>query len=339
MQNISSPSDKKNNPQETQFNEAKRRLRQLREKLEKENQEKLISDTTSNKFRIQYLERERELEESFALKESQLADREKFLQKQTAELDAKRLDHERKLEVHRANIKSDWKIIEDERKSNDDKLRMRLNEVANERKQETEDFAKAVAEIAAEREKFEKDFQKKIEITSQNFISTALKQLRFKEISYQALSIFWNILGASALAIGLVYFIYITYNTTNTIPENLTWEFVTFSTLKGFVSITLLIGFTRYAYLLSSTYLKESSKNADRRHAINYGKFYLESYGAISDWAQIKEVFENWNINNSSETPSNKSDDLDLVSIEKVTTIIERIAKIIPNISSDVNKK
>jgi hypothetical protein len=42
--------------------------------------------------------------------------------------------------------------------------------------------------------------------------------------------------------------------------------------------------------------MREALKNADRRHAINFGKFYLESYGAAAEWSQVKEAFEHWNI-------------------------------------------
>jgi tetratricopeptide (TPR) repeat protein len=41
---------------------------------------------------------------------------------------------------------------------------------------------------------------------------------------------------------------------------------------------------------------EESLKNADRIHAISFGKFYLQAFGNDAQQGDIKEVFQHWNI-------------------------------------------
>jgi hypothetical protein len=94
--------------------------------------------------------------------------------------------------------------------------------------------------------------------------------------------------------------------------------------------------------LFSNSYVKEALKNADRRHAINYGKFYLESYGAAADWSQIKEAFEHWNIDGSNATSKpdkNQKESIGLNktklesdALEKAVAAIEQLGKIVANL-------
>jgi len=45
--------------------------------------------------------------------------------------------------------------------------------------------------------------------------------------------------------------------------------------------------------------MTESLKNADRIHAISFGKFFLQAFGDNVDAKEVKEVFQHWNISNS----------------------------------------
>lgn len=83
--------------------------------------------------------------------------------------------------------------------------------------------------------------------------------------------------------------------------------------------------------------MREALKNADRRHAINFGKFYLESYGAAADWTQIKEAFEHWNITGDNAFSKSEESKLDVTTLEKVATAIEKIVKSMPTVGRDKN--
>lgn len=60
----------------------------------------------------------------------------------------------------------------------------------------------------------------------------------------------------------------------------------------------------------------------------NFGKFYLESYGANADWSQIKEAFEHWNNAPSSAFSNNDADKLDPKVMDRIAQLVESLGKI-----------
>lgn len=92
----------------------------------------------------------------------------------------------------------------------------------------------------------------------------------------------------------------------------------------------MLAGLAKYAFLLGNSYMQEALKNADRRHAINFGKFYLESYGAAAEWSQVKEAFEHWNITGSNAFKRAEESMPDISALEKAVSLVERAGKVLP---------
>lgn len=44
----------------------------------------------------------------------------------------------------------------------------------------------------------------------------------------------------------------------------------------------------------------ESIRCADRAHAIGLGKLYLQLYKSKFEWRELKDIFQNWNIDKGS---------------------------------------
>jgi hypothetical protein len=55
----------------------------------------------------------------------------------------------------------------------------------------------------------------------------------------------------------------------------------------------------------------EALRNADRRHAISFGEFYLRARGASIDWSEVKDAFQHWNIDKGSQFIGQQTSDLD----------------------------
>jgi len=131
------------------------------------------------------------------------------------------------------------------------------------------------------------------------------------------------------------FFAYISISSSISFPAQITWEFLAFTVFKGIIAIALLAGLAKYSFLFSSSYMQEALKNADRRHAINFGKFYLESYGAAADWAQVKEAFEHWNIAGANAFTRSDNSLPDVGTLEKTVALIERAGKALPKEKPD----
>lgn len=167
-------------------------------------------------------------------------------------------------------------------------------------------------------------------------MADALDTLDRKEKQFHLISKLWSAAGAGSLAIGIAFFAYVTLSTTISFPTQITWELLVFSVFKGLVSIALLAGLAKYSFLFSNSYMHEALKNADRRHAINFGKFYLESYGAAADWSQVKEAFEHWNIAGANAFTRSDETLPDISALEKAVALIERASKALPRPKGDV---
>lgn len=188
----------------------------------------------------------------------------------------------------------------------------------------------ALVELQQEKERYNEESRKRIEQTSQGYVSEALDLLDRKERQFHRLSKVWASLGACALIGGLVFFGYVTLTTANAMPQSVSWELIVFSVSKGLISIALLVGLARYSFLYSNSYMREALKNADRTHAINFGKFYLQSYGAAAEWSQVKDAFANWNTTGSNAFTPTAESNFDLTAVERTASLLEKVAKSLP---------
>lgn len=256
------------------------------------------------------------------LKEEQLA-RDKVLQKELearekffAEREQKLMERQRESELRLMHRQAETEALRDH-------LQM---EIA---KREAE-LQRALVELQQEKDRYTEESRKKIERTSKDYVAHALDTLDHKEREFHRISKIWALVGAGALVAAIAFFGYVTLSSAFLLPPQITWEFLVFSVFKGLIAVALLAGLAKFAFLFSSSYMQEALKNADRRHAINFGKFYLESYGAAADWTQVKEAFEHWNISGSNAFTRADVASLDAGSLEKAVALVEKASKSLP---------
>lgn len=213
------------------------------------------------------------------------------------------------------------------RQAETEHLRERLQTEIAERESKVQ---QALLDLAREKERYNEESRKKIETTSKDYVADALDTLDKKETQFHRISKIWSAIGAASLAGSIGFFGYITLSSAVSLPNPITWEFIAFSVFKGLVAVALLAGLAKYSFLFSSSYMQEALKNADRRHAINFGKFYLESYGAAAEWSQVKEAFEHWNITASNAFKRSDEAMPDISALEKAVALVERASKTLP---------
>lgn len=271
--------------------------RQIREMLAGREKELEIY---KNKIRSEQREREEMLMQEFTARERLFAEREKALIERQKEQEQLFLRRQEQFEELRQALSTE---IE---------------------KKET-DLTKALQELQQEKGKYTEESRRRIETKSTDYVTSALELLEEKENRFQNISRNWSIAGAVSLVFGICILTYLTLDSFITMPASITWPYIAFCALKGIVIAGLLGALARYAYLFSASHMREALKNADRRHAINFGKFYLESYGAAADWNQIQEAFKHWNTTGSNAFTENA--DTDFTSMGKVVASLEQISK------------
>lgn len=290
-----------------QFEARERELLEYRELIQQ--QEKQL-DEYRTRLKQEQMAREQELQQELELREKLFSDRERKLFTRQKEIEHHLMKRQEEAEA----------------------LRTKLEHEVITREAQLQD---ALQQLSIEKERYSEESRKKIERTSKDYVSDTLSALDKKEDQFHLISKIWSGIGAVSLAGGLGFFGYVTIASFSSIPNSVTWEFITFSVFKGVIAVALFGALAKYAFLFSNSYMRESLKNADRRHAINFGKFYLESYGAAAEWSQIKEAFENWNIIGTNAFSKTDESQLDVTAIEKVANTIEKIRKSLPSPKSE----
>lgn len=185
----------------------------------------------------------------------------------------------------------------------------------------------------AEQEKKAKQIEK-IETNASKYVEDAMTRLRFRESRNKMIGNVWYSLGFLSLLSGVIFGVLgITeFLSVEKITADVQWTIVVILAIKTAVIIGLLIACSKYSFTLGKSYINEALKNADRSHAISFGKFYLDAYGSKAKWEDLKEAFQYWNINNESSFSKLDTNQFD----PKFVELVVELSKII---SSKGDKK
>ncbi|SHL77063.1 TIR domain-containing protein [Hymenobacter psychrotolerans DSM 18569] len=174
-------------------------------------------------------------------------------------------------------------------------------------------------------EQNESEVAQKIEYNAPKYIDEAISTLKSAESRNRNLGIGWYVVGFISLVGGAVA----AFFTIAEVSSMASIEWVRFAllTLKNIIVIGLLGACAKYAFTLGRSYVSEELKCSDRLHAISFGKFFLQVYGAKATWPDLKEAFQHWNIDRSSSFSS-----LDTSSFDpKVLESFLEVAKLVAN--------
>lgn len=279
---------------------------EMMEYVEKEKHDRLMKErgiyselhereSELSKYRDMLREREHELEEyKNRLKEEQI-EREKYFRKELSERDQLIENREKELYARQKEMERQFarrfEETEDMRESLQKELLQKETELKN-----------LLVEAEREKERYREESRKSIESKSQKFVDSALQLLSKKESKFHDVSRNWAILGAFSIVFAIGFAIYTMVSSADLFHQasNSSLSYYLYSLFRGLIVVSLFGALSRYAFILSNSFMHESLKSGERLHAIKFGEFYLDAYGADAEWEQLKEAFENWNISGSS---------------------------------------
>lgn len=144
---------------------------------------------------------------------------------------------------------------------------------------------KAVIEAAGD---YIKETIEKIEEKEKDHFKIAKQWYRWGYLSIFA--------GVLAL-IGLNYF----FGTLDSKGEYYWVEIIIWS-IKGIVITVLFISMSKYAFKIAKSYMDVSIKYSDRHHAIRFGHFFVKAFSSDLSKDDLKDVFQNWNVDSSNKS-------------------------------------
>ncbi len=179
-----------------------------------------------------------------------------------------------------------------------------------------------VGRAVEEKEKVET--KKRIEFNAAEYIEEALSSLSVQENRNRWLGNLWYLVGFLMLVAGIAFGFYSVARFGEVTDQQ--WIRLAYLGLKSAIVIGLLIAGSKYAFTLGKSYMSEALKNADRSHAISFGRFYLRAFGADASWADLKEVFQHWNIDKNSSFSALDSNQFDPKFLETVLEVAKLLA-------------
>ena len=168
------------------------------------------------------------------------------------------------------------------------------------------------------------DETKKIEVTSATFIDETMKSLRRESFNSRAQGVLWYVGGFLSL-LGGAAITYAAFGQFTSKAGDDGWALVALVAIKGIVGVGLLAACARYAFALGKSYTSEALKTSDRIHAIAFGRFYLQLYGTEAKWDEIKEAFQNWNIDRQSAFSGMDANQIDPKFMDKVVDLVNAV--------------
>ena len=176
-----------------------------------------------------------------------------------------------------------------------------------------------------ERARLTNEAKENIKATSSTFVANAIKELNKKYVSFSRIALSWAMCGGVVLVFSIALLSWISLLSLREVNSNMDWPLLSFYALKGTVIIGLTGVMARYSFILSGNYMREALRTSDRIHAIKFGQFYVETYGAAADWANVKGAFSKWHADNSSTWENTADNSLDQTHSNIVSQIIEKI--------------
>lgn len=104
--------------------------------------------------------------------------------------------------------------------------------------------------------------------------------------------------------------------------------------LSSIIAITLIIALSKFTFMLGKNFMVESLRNFDRIHAIEFGRFFLSSFGNNAKWEEVERVFKDWNIDYGSSFKNQTNSDYDPELLKYTTELL----KLVPHLNQKNNK-
>lgn len=159
-----------------------------------------------------------------------------------------------------------------------------------------------------------------------DYVTPELQNLKQRAARFERRANLWYLFVAVILFIGVGFAVYRSIVTTIPKPD-LHWPEVVRSIASSLIVVGLLSAMARFAYVMGKSFMVESIRNNNRRHAISFGEFYLQAFWDKVTWPEAKEAFRSWNIDIGSSFLMQSPDDIDPQLVQNVAMILGAMGK------------
>jgi len=162
-----------------------------------------------------------------------------------------------------------------------------------------------------------KEQQDRINTQAASFVEISLTRLEKSERTYRWLGYLAYLISMATTVLGVV----LSIKWAQLLVPSESINALISSALHTIVVIGFLSAVIRMAFVLGKSFTVEAIRYSDRIHAMRFGEFYIKGYGG-SDWLEVKEAFQHWNIDRGSVFGGQVANDIDPQILTTIASII-----------------
>lgn len=160
---------------------------------------------------------------------------------------------------------------------------------------------------------------------SAKFVADSKADLRAAAGRYRSLAQVYFGVGAISLFLAIALAVIRMVEFRDATPD---WPALVELLAMGVVAITLLVALAKYSYTIGRAYMSEALKYDDRAHAIAFGEFYLRAFESEAEWDEVKEAFQNWNLDRRAEFGTSNPAEFDPKLVESIQGLVEAVGRL-----------
>lgn len=174
--------------------------------------------------------------------------------------------------------------------------------------------------------KEERQKQEKAELvaTVSDFVEPTQKKLLIREKRFGRVAYLSYSFAFLSLAATLSFSLWRYFQPT-TISE---WPALLEHFVMAMVVLGCLVALAKFSHSIGKHSLAESIRNSDRMHAIECGRFFLKARGEKMEFSELKEAFQQWNIDKESHFLRQDAKDYDPQFFQRVVDFVKAVAGI-----------
>ena len=166
------------------------------------------------------------------------------------------------------------------------------------------------------------ELNKSIEIDGYTYLDDTIKELNNKVKKNKTLA-YLSYFGSFAFLAGILIFSVIRYIS---IKDAINLDVLGLIQYCGEIIVIsgLAVALSRFLFLLGKSFMVEAIRCSDRAHAIGLGRLYLKLFKNKFEWSELKDVLQNWNIDQGSAFRNLDAKDIEVGGLEQLISALKR---------------
>lgn len=166
------------------------------------------------------------------------------------------------------------------------------------------------------------ELNKSIETDGYTYLDDTIKELNNKVKTNKTLA-YLSYFGSFVFLAGILIFSVIRYMS---IKDAINLDVLGLIQYCGEIIVIsgLAVALSRFLFLLGKSFMVEAIRCSDRAHAIGLGRLNLKLYKNKFEWSELKDVLQNWNIDQGSAFRNLDAKDIEVGGLEQLISALKR---------------